>query len=712
LSPSSARLGWYLRRLQAMSPAEITLHLRRAAGYRWQAVAWNVARPLWRRAWEPPIDRLVARDEIPPSALFLSSGRVESVRGVLGDRSTHIVMEAERRMDGRVVLFGHPEVILGPERRFDCDPLSGMPWPDRHGRLIDYRLASPGDPKLVWEVERCQELPLLALASLLSGELRFADAAASRLCAWLASHRPGRGIAWANAFEPAMRAISLAIAFDALRGHELLSGEVGHAMARRLWQHGRWIIHDRSRYSSANNHLLAELAGLLAIAVLVPELRDSRRWLELALDELSREAQLQILPDGSGAEQSFAYGLFTVDLLLTCAALLDTAARPCPEPIVSALARAADALALLVDVEEPDPAFGDDDDARVLVLDGSYDRSACGVATSLAAFLGHAGARRLAGSVDANAALLFGLQGVARFESAATVGQSGDGVLPDGGLVVLRRSGTRVLFDVGSLGYLSIAAHGHADALQVLVSHGADELVTDPGTGSYLGDATLRGRLRGTAAHATVTVDGLDQSQQAGPFLWSRHAPARLLVCDLDAGIAIGEHDGYESLPDPVSHRRAIVALQGGALLVLDELVATGEHMYVQAWPLHPALEPHEQDVDSGIVVASNPHHSGIVLVLKSSVPSQVALNSDARWSRHLGTSQPTTAVTQCVSARGPVLLAALLVPTAEKRLTHAALSLQGERGSHVASVSVGHFHDRIRVEFTTEPPTVHRLAR
>ncbi len=75
------------------------------------------------------------------------------------------------------------------------------------------------------------------------------------------------------------------------------------------------------------------------------------------------------------------------------------------------------------------------------------------------------------------------------------------------------------------------------------------EIVEDPGTGSYYGHPAWRKVLRSTAAHATVTVDGHDQSDMGGPFLWTRHARTRVRAVDLDAGVVDAEHDGYADGP-------------------------------------------------------------------------------------------------------------------------------------------------------------------
>jgi uncharacterized heparinase superfamily protein len=296
--------------------------------------------------------------------------------------------------------------------------------------------------------------------------------------------------------------------------------------------------------------------GLLAVGLLAPELAESGHWATRARDEIAEQAQLQVLPDGGGAEQSFAYLVFLLDMLLISTALLDARGEAVPAEIVAALDRAASALALLVDGDEPDPVYGDTDDGRALMLDArGGGEDARSVSASIAARLGHAGARRVAKHPDGRVPILFGAEGLERFAATPPGAPASSGLLADTGLVVLRFGGLRALFDVGPLGYLSIAAHGHADGLSVTLSEGPDELVVDPGTGSYL-DPWFRSWFRGTEAHPTVAVDGRDQSEQGGAFLWTRHVDARLLACDTARGVAVGELDC-----DGVAHRRAGIEL-------------------------------------------------------------------------------------------------------------------------------------------------------
>jgi len=135
------------------------------------------------------------------------------------------------------------------------------------------------------------------------------------------------------------------------------------------------------------------------------------------------------------------------------------------------------------------------------------------------------------------------------------------GHFADAGLTILR--GPEEIWcrcDGGPHGFLSIAAHAHADALSVEVRHDGVDVLADPGTYCYHGQPEWRRYFRSTLGHNTLELDGADQSVSGGPFLWTRHARSRVLAVDT-AGAAGGgtarwcaEHDGYRGSV----HRRQV----------------------------------------------------------------------------------------------------------------------------------------------------------
>ena len=84
--------------------------------------------------------------------------------------------------------------------------------------------------------------------------------------------------------------------------------------------------------------------------------------------------------------------------------------------------------------------------------------------------------------------------------------------------------------------------------------------MVDAGTYAYHSHPEWRNYFRSTTAHNTARVDGFDQSQIAGRFLWSTKAKTHLVQFqEVNGQVLIeAEHDGYTRLKDPVRHRRTV----------------------------------------------------------------------------------------------------------------------------------------------------------
>ena len=121
-----------------------------------------------------------------------------------------------------------------------------------------------------------------------------------------------------------------------------------------------------------------------------------------------------------------------------------------------------------------------------------------------------------------------------------------------------------------------------------------EQCLVDPGTWSYWRELKWRDYFRGTSAHNTVRVDGLDQSVSGGRFMWLRKAACRIECMpgapgDFDF---CGSHDGYLRLPDPVRHRRSVrFDAATSTLVVRDELEASRSHRMELFWHFAPGLE-------------------------------------------------------------------------------------------------------------------------
>ena len=158
--------------------------------------------------------------------------------------------------------------------------------------------------------------------------------------------------------------------------------------------------------------------------------------------------------------------------------------------------------------------------------------------------------------------------------------------LPDTGYYISRSaSGEHIVIDGGPHGYLN-GGHAHADALSLTMSVGGVPMLIDPGTGSYTVDCDLRDRMRSTALHNTLVLDGRSQSTPHGPFAWGNTADARVLRWRTNHAFDYfeGAHDGYS----PAEHRRHVLVLHGDLVVVADLIRGPGSHNAAVHWHIDP----------------------------------------------------------------------------------------------------------------------------
>lgn len=337
----------------------------------------------------------------------------------------------------------------------------------------------------------------------------------------------------------------------------------------QIWHHQRWLAAFPSRGSSANNHVIAEAAGQFAASCAFDWFPTSASWRTGALRSLERHLRSNTFLSGLNRELATEYHGLVLELGLAALAEADAANVPVPATVRLVLLRMTDALAAVVDSRLRPPRQGDADDGHGLIVDGvGTDRWASLLATGEAVF----GLLRLVARGDrircAYPAARRAHQAL-RVVRAPTGGPSG--ALRRRGAHRPARRGARgevwCRCDAGPHGFLSIAAHAHADALSVEVRHDGVDVLADPGTYCYHGQPEWRRYFRSTLGHNTLQIDDADQSVSGGPFLWIRHARSRVLEAGATRWSA--EHDGYR----PSVHRRRVeLGADSQKLTVVDEV--------------------------------------------------------------------------------------------------------------------------------------------
>ncbi len=567
-------LTWYLHRLRAMSVGELAHRIAEKARK------------------ERARGRLEGWARYPGAEVLPLPGLRERLLAAPQPLRQRIRQAAEIALSGRYSALG----VAWPQRRceqlFDAevwrlDPVTGGQWPGAEAYCFDiaYRHERRlGDIKYVWEFNRLQFLQPLAAHALLASDTASLAAIEAAIGSWHDANPPFRGLGWNSGIEVALRTISLLVVVSLVG--EQLSSDCRRRVGSILAASAVWLGRFPSRFSSANNHLVAELAGEFLIGLAMPALARSARRVTWARTRLVEEATRQILADGVPAEQSPTYGAFTAEFLLLCAAVAEAAGQPLPPALGDRLRAFSDFIGWIALDDGTVPAIGDDDEGRVLTLGGHEAAYPGSIANAIAGFLGRgAGTAVPAGFREA----LLGRPAAARLTALA-----GLRVFETGGYSVVNEPvGDRrlsLVFDHGPLGYLSIAAHGHADALALTLAVDGRPVLVDPGTYLYHSGGAWRDWFRGSLAHNTLTIADADQSTISGAFNWSHKATSRLEHRGDGARWSLSaSHDGYLKRFGVV-HRRSIERIEDG-LVITDQLLGAAARPARLAFQLAPDLE-------------------------------------------------------------------------------------------------------------------------
>ena len=599
-------IGWYRTRLAAMSPAEI--------GHR-------------------------VESKVREQCRRLHTGR-PAVSGAILDEARRLTAAGPRRP---VRLFDveidYPHEALDWSR----DHRSGRRAPLRFYGDVDYRDEEMiGDSKYTWELSRHQFIVPWAVECQETGDVSAAAAVVAVILDWIAANPRHLGINWISSLEHALRLLSWGLAFE-LCGNVPLVQQARTLVLDSVSDQAEFIRYTLSGHSSANNHLLGELVGLLVAGVFFPDARRTVAHAQLAAPRFIEEMRRQNFPDGVNREQAVYYHHYVLEYLLVGMRLLERLGRPVPED----LPRLAHRMLGFVDAMADDAgaafAIGDADDGFVSGLNlgtgvGPYesllwtawavygDRSCGAHAARVARTRG--GEPR----VDRRTAYWHGPAPAPPPEPAG----ERRWVFPEGGHFVSRSGPVTVAFRAGPFGYPSIAAHSHCDQLSVLLRIGDTSVLTDSGTGVYHTSDGWRRYFRGTSAHNTIRVDGRDQAEYAGPFLWGTHADASLRVeqDEADTFVVAAAHDGYSRLDDPVTHERRLSWRRGLGFRVEDSVTGQRPHDVELIWNLGPEVDLSPADSPPGAPFAGRWR-----LSCKGQLLCVLAVTCDAaaRVTRHRG---------------------------------------------------------------------------
>ena len=439
-------------------------------------------------------------------------------------------------------------------------------WSDKFSYSLEYKQRDDiGDARTNWELNRHFQFALLAKDYYVSGDKKVLSEFESLFNDWNQRSPFLWGISWTSVMELAIRCSNWCYAWCFLRkagapDRLLVQLQTG------ILNMTDYIAKHYSRYSSANNHLIVEAYAIGQTGVLC----DYKPWIDLAETVLTRELSLQNYSDGVNKELSLHYQSFYMEAMGLMMRLLVKNQIPVPKNWKQMLKKMCSYVADCMGDYGEMVVFGDDDEGKILDLQGGFNHYQ--YVLGLFSFLLDEQYINLQKVSNENLNWLFSTEDYTMTLSKSLYQVPLDACYKCGGNTILRSRDHRVLIgiDHAELGFGTIAAHGHADALSFQMYVSGRPIFIDPGTYIYHCDIGSRNAYRKTENHNTVCINGRDQSEMLGAFLWGKRAESQLVSYSNAQGKIelTASHDGYS----PAKHTRKF-EFDGESVLTITDWV-------------------------------------------------------------------------------------------------------------------------------------------
>ena len=531
-------LLWYFKRLKSLSVREL--------GYRAkQVVQGRIEKRFTKISFEP-----VSYNTVPLTIL-------------------HIENYDELYFNFDIHLFGL-EILPSQIKDWSYDFFSKKTFPPIYSKDINMRTDKYGSAKHVWEYNRMLFLPQLALAYKKTGNRKYFDEIIALLDSWIEQNPYLIGINWYSNIEINIRLINWFLTWEILDVDSLVKVDpvvkkfVEDKWIPTIYQHCKYSFDHPSLYSSANNHLISEYSGLF-IATSKWRFKESENWNVCAKAGLEREIVKQHSRNGVNKEEAAEYIQFITDFFLLPMLVADNTGDPFSQTYKTTFRNILHYIYNFLDVKGNFPKYGDEDDGRVFVVDEFHKNNFISLLTFGATYFKTPELVFAGAGFDQKNLLFFGEQGrriFAELTEQASSLRSSSGY-PNEGHFILRKqvSESKEIychFDAAPLGFLSIAAHGHADALSFIIHIDGQPVFIDSGTFCYHTHPQWRKYFLSTLAHNTVTVNNDDQAKFIGPTLWLNHYTVKTKEHSFSDTVdsVTAEHDGYKKYG--ITHTRKI----------------------------------------------------------------------------------------------------------------------------------------------------------
>ena len=409
------------------------------------------------------------------------------------------------------------------------------------------------DVKIIWEINRLQFLPLMAVDFLKTKDTKILNRITSIIKEWDSKNPYDVGINWYSNLEVAIRSISLLLTHILLYDH-IKSKEIEEL----IFKHGYHVYKDINYTEKCipNNHLIGETTALYILGNIF-ESPESKKWINkskvILIDYLEH-----LRDDGTYREASLSYHRFVLQMyLLVYLFAIKFQDNFIENPLTNKLVKA---YIFLKSIEKPDgsfPQFGDWDDGVYYKLNNEPIENYKYFVDTLGYIVGNNDEKNLEVEILEQ---LFGNIKIGEnyknnfdFNNVYKLFEIGKyGVYKDNNIYLFINNQEQIF-------------HSHADGLSIELSLNGKNILIDSGTYNYNLDKELRQYFRSTRAHNTVYL-GVDQSTQIGSFRWIDQPKISLRKLKKEIGF-----EGIINYKNKSMHKRKVI-IENNIINIEDEV--------------------------------------------------------------------------------------------------------------------------------------------
>lgn len=379
-----------------------------------------------------------------------------------------------------------------------------------------------GDIRTNWELNRHYQFAGMAKSFYVTGDFSILEELQELFYDWNNKNHFLCGVEWTSAMEIAIRVNSWIYTYcflnKAFEKYNLENNKILKDISRGIIVMADYIVKHRAKYSSANNHLIVEMYAVGMSGIFF----DYKPWEKLAFNILTEELPRQNYADGVNKEMSLHYQSFVMEAYGLLMLEMKHNHIKIPQIWEEYLLHMSEFMCDCCGEYGETVVFGDNDEGKILDLSGEHFDHYRYVLD----LMGNVLPKRYSKMENIHENLCWILSD----DFQNSVLKKNCYYSPkvkcykEGGYTLWRSKNNKVLIgiDHADLGFGSLAAHGHADALSFQMFIEGTPVFVDPGTYNYHVPKKMRDDLRATVNHNTVCVDGANQAEMLGPFLWGK----------------------------------------------------------------------------------------------------------------------------------------------------------------------------------------------